>query len=146
MKTYTVCPKCGAVNGVELPHASKAVCEKCKAELKSLHDGVNTLTAVELNRLIDGSPLPVVADFWAPWCGPCLGFAPIFAQAARELTGNYVFVKVDTQADPSAGELFRIEAIPTLSVLSGGVEQARQMGGLPLTQFKLWLEDVRQAA
>ena len=139
MKTYTLCPACGAVNGVEPGRPEAPQCGACHAPLSLFKDGVSELGASQLNKLVDHSPLPVAVDFWAPWCGPCKAFAPVFRQAAAELGGQVAFAKVDTQANPFAGDMFHISAIPTLVVFKDGVEKARLSGALPLPQYKAWL-------
>ncbi|MGZ3688479.1 MAG: thioredoxin [Bdellovibrionota bacterium] len=143
MKTYTVCTGCGQVNRVPMvaQKGQAPVCGKCKSALP-VHGAVSELSASELNTLSAKSPLPVVVDFWAPWCGPCKVFSPVFEEASRVLGDQFVFVKVDTQANPLAGDAFHIRGIPTLLVLKGGVEKARQSGAMPRELFVSWLKQV----
>jgi thioredoxin 2 len=81
-----------------------------------------------------GTDLPVVVDFWAPWCGPCRSMAPQFEQAARVLRGKALLVKVDTDANPRAAARFNIRSIPTLVRLQNGREVGRRSGALPASQ------------
>ena len=81
----------------------------------------------------------MVVDFWAPWCGPCRGFAPTFIEAASRLKSRLVFGKVDTEANPSAGQKFGIKGIPTLIVFHHGKEASRISGALPLDEFESWV-------
>jgi thioredoxin 2 len=137
--TYSICSHCRSLNRVVLDQPKAAVCGKCKTDLP-FHDGINALGSADLQTLIQKSPLPIVVDFWAPWCGPCKSFAPIFQTAARDLAEIIVFVKVDTQANPMAGDLYQIRSIPTLAYFNGGLERDRVSGALPLQEFLHWLQ------
>jgi thioredoxin 2 len=138
--TYAVCGKCNGLNRVafDFPPGKSPVCGKCKSEL-TLHHGVSDLSASSLATLISKSPLPVVVDFWAPWCAPCRSFAPTFITAAQQKKGRFVFGKVDTQAHPGAGEKFGVRGIPTSIAFFRGKEVSRTSGALPLDQFMNWL-------
>ena len=81
----------------------------------------------------------MVVDFWAPWCGPCLGFAPTFLATARRLKGRVVFGKVDTEAHPDAGQKFGVRGIPTLVAFLKGHEVNRISGALPIDEFTKWV-------
>jgi thioredoxin 2 len=139
--TYTVCANCNQVNRVPIdsPTGKAAVCGRCKKELL-IHGGVSELNPSTLATLIQKSPLPIVVDFWAPWCQPCRVFAPVFLEAARKLVGKVVFTKVDTQANPAASDSFQIRGIPTLVLLQDGKEITRQSGAMPLNLFLDWLK------
>jgi len=141
--TYTPCPQCSAINRISLEDATKKepICGKCKTSLP-LHMGINELSANGLQQLIAKSPLPVVVDFWAPWCGPCKAFAPIFLQAAQQMAGSFVFVKVNTEAHPLAGSTYQIRSIPTLAVFKNSLEKARISGALSLDDLQSWLKDL----
>ena len=140
MNTLVVCPKCDALNRVALDKAAGAapICGACKAELP-FHDGVQDLSAKALNKLLRSADRPIVVDFWAPWCGPCRSFAPTFQSVARELGAKIIFVKLNTEAFPDAGQLFSIRGIPTLIVFEKGKEVDRQSGAMPLQTLKEYL-------
>jgi thioredoxin 2 len=140
MKTYSVCSECQTVNRVdlELAAARPPVCGSCKNAL-ALNGAVTETTASGLSALSEKSPLPVVVDFWAPWCAPCRSFAPVFLQTAKELADTYVFAKVDTQAHPLAADAFHIQSIPTLVLTHKGLERDRVSGAMPPEMFKQWL-------
>lgn len=133
----TVCPACYATNRVpEDRIADGAKCGRCSHRL---FDGeVINATAATLDRLLQDD-LPVVIDFWAPWCGPCRSFAPIFEGIAKERAGKMRFVKINTEAEPDLGTRFRIRSIPTIMLFRGGKMVDTLGGALPKTAFDNWL-------
>ncbi|MES1162432.1 MAG: thioredoxin domain-containing protein, partial [Rhizobacter sp.] len=90
-----------------------------------------TLTDANFDRFTQHTDLPVLVDFWAPWCGPCVGMAPHFDQAARQLKGHALLVKVDSDDNPATSARFGIRSIPTLVKIERGRETARQSGAIP---------------
>ncbi len=140
--TYSICPKCSQVNKVSIAKAKEKnpTCGACGTAL-NFHEGISELTAESVQKLIQKSPIPIVIDFWAPWCGPCRSFAPAFAFAAQQLEGKLVFVKINTEAHPSAGQMFSVSGIPTLAIFKNGKEVARQAGAMPKEQFIAWLQN-----
>jgi thioredoxin 2 len=139
--TFSPCSSCGAVNRVDLAKAAEAApaCSRCHEPLP-LHGGVSILDEAGLGRLLSASPVPVVVDFWAPWCGPCRTFAPVFEQMAKERAGREVFAKVDTEAAPAAGARYRVQTIPTLIQFVNGNERKRQSGAMPASTLRRWLD------
>ena len=143
--TYSFCESCQKVNRVALGNGKRPVCGACKSELP-MHGAVTSVGAAGLSALLRKSPLPVIADFWAEWCGPCKAFAPTFEKAAAELAGKVVFVKVDTEAHQQASATYSIRSIPTLILFSDGAERARQSGALPHAAFVSWISQATSAA
>jgi thioredoxin len=94
---------------------------------------------------LTSSPIPVVVDFWAPWCGPCLSFAPTFASTATRRLGNALFAKINTQTEAGAAQAHSIKGIPTLIVFHKGKEVARTSGALDQNSLDRWLDDVGRA-
>ena len=96
------------------------------------------LTSENFDREVLNSDKPVVVDFWATWCGPCRAMAPAFEQAARQLDGRALLVKVDTDANPQLAARFGIRSIPTMVLILGGREIARQSGAMPASRIVQW--------
>jgi len=136
---HIVCPHCLARNRVPADRlADGARCGKCRTALFSAKP-VN-VDATALQRMLNGNDIPVVVDFWAPWCGPCKMFAPVYQQAAGRLEPRVRLLKCDTQAQPEAGARYGIRSIPTLAVFHHGRELGRQAGAMPLAAFLQWIE------
>jgi thioredoxin 2 len=138
-QTYVVCDKCGQMNRVELNTKKEAICGACKSIL-ALHGAVVDASDQSFQKLIAKSPLPVIVDAWAQWCGPCRAFAPTFKEASDEFAGLAVFAKLDTEKNQHSASQLGIRSIPTLLVFKNGVEVTRLSGALPREQFKQWLE------
>jgi thioredoxin 2 len=125
---HTVCPHCSAVNRIPVDRpASEAKCGACKA---SLFTGEPiALTAKTFDKHVERNDMPLIVDFWAPWCGPCRTMAPIFDRAARELEPRARFAKVNVDEEPTIAARFGIRGIPTLIAFEKG-KVAKQHAGL----------------
>lgn len=137
--TTVPCPHCHALNRVPTERlAEHPVCGRCK---QALFEGKPLeLTAANFDAVAVRGELPVLIDFWATWCGPCQGFAPVFAQAARQFEPRLRLGKVDTDAHPQLSQRFAIRGIPTLVLLKDGRELARQSGALNAAQLRQFVE------
>jgi thioredoxin 2 len=131
---HIVCAHCGATNRLPATRLDdQPDCGRC-------HQPLLTGAPIELDdrnfdAFVQKSTLPVLVDFWAPWCGPCRQMAPQFDAAARQLRGRALLVKVNSDDNPETSAKFGIRSIPTLVRLQGGVEQRRQSGALPAAQI-----------
>jgi thioredoxin 2 len=136
---HVVCPRCHRTNRLPAGRpAGAARCGSCREPLFSGHPVELTGESFDRHLAVEG--LPLVVDFWAPWCGPCRMMAPAFVEAAARLEPRARLAKVDTQAEPGLAERFGIHAIPTLVAFRGGAEVARQSGALDLPRLLAWVE------
>jgi thioredoxin 2 len=131
---HVACAHCGAVNRLPTQRlGDNPDCGRCHRPL--LDGNPVELDDRRFDDFVRQTTLPVLVDFWAPWCGPCRQMAPQFEAAARQLKGRAVLVKVNSDDSPEASARFAIRSIPTLVRLQGGVEVRRQSGAIPAAQI-----------
>ncbi|RME23517.1 MAG: thioredoxin [Deltaproteobacteria bacterium] len=125
------CPSCQAKNAVEAGKLDKEpVCGKCQAKLP-MPDAPVELGDSDFDKIVKESKLPVLVDFWAPWCGPCRMMSPILENMAKKYAGKLLVAKLNTDDNPQTPASFGIRGIPTMILFRGGQEASRQVGAVP---------------
>lgn len=124
-----ICPSCKEVNNIPKKDSyKKANCGKCKKSLLDLN--LVNLDNNNFDEIIVNSDIPVIVDFWAPWCGPCKMMGPIFEKISKEYALKVLFAKVNTEVEQNLAAKYAIRSIPTLVVFKEGVEVQRVSGAL----------------
>jgi thioredoxin 2 len=135
---HVVCPHCDSVN--RLPSSRDASTAKCGKCHKPLFTGQPLpASAAGFLKQIERNDIPVVADFWADWCGPCHAMAPAYARVAADLEPRMRFLKVDTEAEPALAAKYQIRSIPTLIVFRNGKIVGQRAGAMDAGTLKSWL-------
>ncbi len=136
---HVVCPHCNAVNRVAAARlADKPNCGKCHNPLFTSH--ATELTSSGFQQHITRNDIPVVVDFWAPWCAPCKSMAPAFEQAAAQLEPQVRLAKLNTENEQAIATQYNIRSIPTLALFKNGREVARQAGAMGTADIVRWVQ------
>jgi thioredoxin 2 len=145
----TKCPSCGQRNRIPFSRLqasrrglgqAEIRCGKCRAAIQPPGEPIETPDAMTFDAVIAQSDIPVVVDFWAPWCGPCRMVAPELAKVAARHPGEYLVLKVNTDAVPELGERYKIRSIPTMAVFGGAREVGRSAGARPAQDIEAFIE------
>jgi len=130
------CDNCGKKNRVPAAASGTPQCAECHAPLTWIVDAGDA----DFPDVADKSKLPVLVDLWAPWCGPCRMVSPALENLAHAFAGRVKLVKVNVDEAPALSQRFQARSIPTLLLLRGGREVARQIGAAPESALRTWLE------
>lgn len=138
------CSVCGTKNRIPIRRlADTGRCGACKAALPPASEPIEVDAAL-FDEIIRQAPVPVLADFWAAWCGPCRMAAPEVSALARELAGKALVLKVDTEANPGLAARYRVQSIPNFIVFREGRIVLQRAGVVPRTEMRRWL--IREGA
>ena len=130
------CPSCGQKNRVRADATGVPYCGRCEKPLPWLAE----THASDFVAVVEKSPIPVLIDFWAPWCGPCRIVAPAVERLSEELAGKLKVVKLNTDDEPALGQRFGVRSIPTLVLMERGRERDRVVGALNVNALRSWVQ------
>ena len=138
------CASCAKKNRLAYERLGDAVrCGQCKQSLAAPGVPIELHSSADFDRLVARSALPVVVDYWAPWCGPCRMVTPELQKVAARQVGRLIVVKVNTDELSDLGQRFGIRSIPTLAVFAGGKEVARETGARPAAEIEAFIARAR---
>ena len=131
------CPQCGQKNRVPASGTGKPRCAQCQHWLPWIVDADDS----DYGAVVEKSPVPVLVDLWAPWCGPCRTVSPALEQLAAERAGQLKLVKVNVDKAPQISARFEVQAVPTLLITRAGEVLDRRAGAAPVAALRMWLND-----
>jgi thioredoxin 2 len=136
------CPSCGKQNRIAFDQFDRAHrCAACKADIPVPNVPVDVGTAAVFDAIVAHASVPVVVDYWAPWCGPCRMVAPELEKVARAGAGRLLVIKVNTDEVPELGDRYTIRSIPTMAVFHQGAEVGRTSGARPAAAIEAFVTE-----
>lgn len=142
MSLNILCPHCMKVNKIPAKdNYSKANCGACKNSMLGVE--AKSVNEEEFNRFVVNSDIPIVVDFWASWCGPCMQMAPAFNQVAKDMSLHASLIKVNSDEQQNLSARYGIRSIPTLIIFKNGIEVDRLSGALNATRLTNWINQYR---
>jgi thioredoxin 2 len=143
----TSCPSCGQRNRLVYERLGEQVrCAKCKNTIGAPNQPIDVTSTADFDHLVTHASLPVIVDYWAPWCGPCRMVAPELQKVAARQAGRALVVKVNTDQLTDLGQRFNIRSIPTLAVFAGGREITRVSGARPAEDIEALVDQATHAS
>lgn len=134
------CPTCGQANRLAYDRLGLATrCGRCQTDIPAPGSPIDVASSADFDALVRGSRLPVLVDFWAAWCGPCRMVAPEITRVAAAHAGDWLVVKVDTEAVPDLAARLQIQSIPTMAVFESGLVAGRKSGAMPADQIEAFV-------
>jgi thioredoxin 2 len=138
----STCASCGTKNRITAGHLSDAGrCGACKASIPPLKEPLDVDESA-FDEILQAAKVPVFADFWAAWCGPCRMVAPEVKKLAEEMAGRAIILKVDTERHPGIAARYRVQSIPNFVIFRDGRPVRQQAGAVPSSQMRTWIEAV----
>lgn len=135
-----VCSGCDTGNRIAYSRiGQQGRCGTCGKDLPAISQPVDISSSADFDKLVADSPLPVVVDFWAPWCGPCQMVGPEFSKAAKQAAGEVVFAKVNTETQPAIASRFSVRGIPAFALLENGAVVRQITGARMAAQLLEWI-------
>jgi len=136
------CPSCSKKNRLAFDRiGAEHRCGECKSAIPAPSSAVDIPSAEVFDALVAAASVPVVVDYWAPWCGPCRSVAPELEKVAQHNAGTMLVVKVNTDAVPDLANRYHIQSIPTMAVFDGGRERARSSGARPARAIEAFVHE-----
>jgi thioredoxin 2 len=136
------CPSCDQKNRLAFDTiGAEHRCAECKATIPAPSTAIDVPSAALFDALVASASVPVVVDYWAPWCAPCRSVAPELEKVAHHNAGTLLVVKVNTDAVPELANRYHIQSIPTMAVFAGGQERARSSGARPARAIEAFVHE-----